>query len=176
MLVFSTPAGGAAGGNRSGVSVTVSGGGRCTYHRICCGFPGIDFLLLILQYVPLDQVRVAAAAADGRRSAALTVFGCGSISAGAQGCTHDGTQGHVFSVLPGESSLDMRILVDRIIVEVFVQGGRVAYTKSFAPEHWTQTAVQLLASNGTALASSAKVWSMGCGWVGADEQAKVWQE
>jgi hypothetical protein len=106
--MLSTPA--AQGGNKSGVSVTVS---------------------------------VAAAAADGRRSAALTVFSCGPLAPdaaesaseiqdpGMQGCvTQAAAARHLFSVLEGEINLDMRILVDRIIVEAFVHGGRVAYTKS----------------------------------------------
>jgi hypothetical protein len=53
-------------------------------------------------------------------------------------------------------------------VEAFIQGGRVAYTRSFTPAQWEHSAVYLLANNGSATCTSAQVWSMGCGWVGVD--------
>jgi hypothetical protein len=116
-------------------------------------------------------VTVAAATADGSRAAMLTVFGCGSVAP--RGTTACGTQAtaarHRFAVLGGEQLLSMRVLVDRTIVEAFVQGGRVAYTKLHTPTDWRHSAVHLLSSNGSAVCATAKVWTMGCGWVGVDE-------
>jgi hypothetical protein len=115
---------------------------------------------------------------DGGRAAVLTVFECGGLKRTRGNATpHVGaceTQAsaarHVFTVLGGEQLLKMRLLVDRTIVEAFVQGGRVAYTKSHVPADWQHSAVQLVASNGSsALCATAKVWAMGCGWVGVDE-------
>lgn len=122
-------------------------------------------------------VSVAAAAVDGSRAAVLTVFACGGLKrTKSNGTLHVGaceTQAsaarHAFTVLSGEQMLNMRLLIDRTIVEIFVQGGRVAYTKSHVPVDWQHSAVQLLASNGSALCAMAKVWTMGCGWVGVDE-------
>ena len=116
-------------------------------------------------------VVVAAAGADGRRAADLTVASGGGGGGG--GVVRSTTT--PFTVLPGEASVDIRIVVDRIIVEVFVQGGRVAFTRSYYPATHMDTGVQLLVSNGTAAATAATVWSMGCGWVGVDEQAAVWR-
>lgn len=122
-------------------------------------------------------VSVAAAASDGSRVAVLTIFDCGSLaSTGRLEASRNecGTQAsaarHHFTVLAGEHLLSMRVLVDRTIVEAFVQGGRVAYTKVHTPADWRYTGVYLLSSNGSAVCAAANVWSMGCGWVGADEE------
>ena len=117
-------------------------------------------------------VRVEAAAADDSRAATLTVFGCGSVGPGQVGTcgTQAGARPHRFTVLKGEQRLQMRLLIDRTIVEAFVLGGRVAFTKVHTPADWRHSSVQLLASNGSAMCAVANVWSMGCGWVGVDEQ------
>ena len=121
----------------------------------------------------------AAAAADGSRAAVLTVFDCGSLAPTGKPGAECGTQAnaarHHFTVLAGEHLLKMRVLVDRTIVEAFVQGGRVAYTKSHTPSDWRHTDVYLLSSNGSAVCAAATVWSMGCGWVDVDEQSSVSQ-
>lgn len=73
-----------------------------------------------------------------------------------------------FAVLAGEVAVALRILVDRVLVEAFVQHGRVAFTKSFIPQRWQDSAVHLLAG-GEATVNKAAVWSMGCGWVEVEE-------
>jgi len=72
-----------------------------------------------------------------------------------------------FTVLANETALSLRIIVDRVLVEVFVQGGRVAFTKSFVPPRWQNSAVHLLAQGTTTtmVLNRMHVWSMGCGWV-----------
>jgi hypothetical protein len=78
-----------------------------------------------------------------------------------------------FTVLAGETTLALRVLVDRVIVEAFVQHGRVALTKSYIPRRWQDSAVHLLATSGDGIfgggeeptATKADIWSMGCGWV-----------
>ena len=82
-----------------------------------------------------------------------------------------------FAVLATEPTLALRVLVDRVLVEAFVQRGRVAFTKSFIPRRWQDSAVPLLAAasggggGGEALltVSRVSVWSMGCGWVNNTE-------
>ena len=70
------------------------------------------------------------------------------------------------TVLAGES-LDVRLLVDRPIVEMFVNGGRAAFTHAAADFDASRTAVHLLGGD-RLVASSVSVHGMGCGW--ASEQ------
>ena len=67
-------------------------------------------------------------------------------------------------VLRGET-LDVRVLVDRPVVEIFVQHGRAAYTHAvtdFVPE---KTAVHLFNEGGAVVvASNVTIWGVGCGW------------
>jgi sucrose-6-phosphate hydrolase SacC (GH32 family) len=70
-----------------------------------------------------------------------------------------------FPILKGEAALDMRILVDRSIVEVFVMGGRAVFSKTYNPAvlYVPDTNIALQAW-GTAVTASVDVHSMGCGW------------
>merc|ERR1712151_120514 len=68
-----------------------------------------------------------------------------------------------FPILPGETSLDVRILVDRSIVEFFVSGGRAVYTARYYPEPGSGGNIVVVANTDTAFLS-AKVYEMGCGW------------
>ena len=68
-------------------------------------------------------------------------------------------------VLKGES-LDIRIYVDRPVVEFYINGGRSAYTHASADFSMNNTAVRLF-NRGTASpieASNITVHGMGCGW------------
>ena len=67
----------------------------------------------------------------------------------------------VFSLLPNQTEVDVRIVVDRSIVEAFVMGGKVVLTKTWAGA--VDSNVQLFSGSG-ATAVTAEVWSMGCGW------------
>jgi len=72
-----------------------------------------------------------------------------------------------FVVLPGETELNFRILVDRAIVEAFVQGGRAVTTMTFRPLDQGVPGTQVnLVSQTPITAKVASVWSMGCGWAG----------
>ena len=73
------------------------------------------------------------------------------------------------TLLPGETTLRMRVLVDRVVVEAFVQGGRVQFTKSYIPPTINDSVVHVFSSVDTS-APSVSAWSMGCGWVGVDEE------
>ena len=67
----------------------------------------------------------------------------------------------------GEAALDLRILVDRSVVEVFVQGGRAVFSKTFAPSvlYVPDTAIAVHAFGAAPLTlESVAVYSMGCGW------------
>ena len=65
----------------------------------------------------------------------------------------------------GETTLDIRLLVDRSIVEAFVMGGRVVFSKVYAPALLmvpdTHVALQAW---GAPLTADVEVHSMGCGW------------
>lgn len=70
-----------------------------------------------------------------------------------------------FKLLNGETTLDVRILVDRPIVEVFVQGGRGAF--SWAQDNFmpNRTAVHLFnAGSANVVARNVSVYGMACGW------------
>jgi len=75
-----------------------------------------------------------------------------------------------FPILKGEE-LSLRVLVDRSVVEVFVMGGRVVFTKTYNPSvlYVPDTNVVLHAW-GNSLTASADVFSMGCGWTGQPYQ------
>ena len=86
----------------------------------------------------------AAAAADGSRAAELTV-GHGAYAMPGRAHVLGVQARQTFTVLKSETTLAMRLLVDRIIVEAFIQDGRVAYTRSFIPAQWDHSAVHLFA-------------------------------
>ena len=88
-----------------------------------------------------------------------------------------------FALLPSELNstagsvrIDLRVLVDRSIVEAFLLGGRVALTKTLpipAASALSDTAVQLVSyaqaearpqQGQVVMVQNATVWSMGCGW------------
>ena len=72
-------------------------------------------------------------------------------------------------IRPDETSLHVRVLVDRSIVEAFVGDGRAVLTTRDYPTSVEDTGVRLWAARGSGAATLSKLdaWSMGCGW--ADE-------
>ena len=73
-----------------------------------------------------------------------------------------------FPIYRDEKVLDIRVLVDRSLVEVFVMGGRVVFTKTYElPLLYVPDTNVVLQSWGVAATASVDVFSMGCGW--ADE-------
>ena len=69
-----------------------------------------------------------------------------------------------FDLVRGEDELDVRVVVDRSVVEIFVAGGRVAgLMATRTPNATLATAVHVFAPAG-ALVASLDIWSMGCGW------------
>ena len=68
-----------------------------------------------------------------------------------------------FPILATETTLDVRVLVDRSIAEFFVQGGRVAMTQRGYPRQG-DAAVILSASFAGAVVDRFAVYDMGCGW------------
>jgi len=88
-----------------------------------------------------------------------TLNPCGSGSANVQPAS--------FHILKGETTVDMRILVDRSVVEVFIMGGRVVFSKTYEPQtmYVPDTNIALQAWGTTPLdIESLDVFSMGCGW------------
>lgn len=81
-----------------------------------------------------------------------------------------------FVLLGSETSVSLRVLVDRSTVEVFAAAGRsVVSVRDFPLEHETGVRIgntkantnsssNALGSIGALVVTSAKGWSMGCGW------------
>ena len=79
-------------------------------------------------------------------------------------------------VLRGES-LDVRMLVDRPLVEVFVQHGRAAYLHAVADFTDSNTAVHLFnEGSATVVASNVTVDGMGGRWTSKKPDPQVWKE
>ena len=77
----------------------------------------------------------------------------------------------------GETTLDIRLLVDRSIVEAFVMGGRAVFSKVYAPALLMvpDTHVSLQAWGGP-LTADVEVHSMGCGWTAEPYQTNPTME
>ena len=59
----------------------------------------------------------------------------------------------------------VRVYVDRPVVEIFINGGRAAFTHAVADFTLNSTAVRLFnAGKSSVTASSISVHGMGCGW------------
>lgn len=69
-----------------------------------------------------------------------------------------------FELLEGESTVDLRVLVDRSVVEVFVARGQVASLVAYQPPDLGYTNVHVLSGDGRVATKGIHVWSMGCGW------------
>lgn len=71
-----------------------------------------------------------------------------------------------FPILKEEHDLSIRVLVDRSTVEVFIMGGRVVFSATYAPTvlYVPDTHVALHAWGVNVGNASADVYSMGCGW------------
>ena len=63
----------------------------------------------------------------------------------------------------GETMLDVRVLVDRPVVEVFIQGGRGAFV---AASNFSASlaSVHLLNRGAAAVHATVSAFGMGCGW------------
>lgn len=83
----------------------------------------------------------------------------------------EGPRTTVFLVLKGEGVVSLRVLVDRSVVEVFVQGGRASAVARDYNGAVEETHVHITNTNtNTAAAASLEirnlaVHSMGCGWL-----------
>lgn len=82
-----------------------------------------------------------------------------------------------FPILKGETQLDLRVLVDRSVVEVFVMGGRVVFSKTYRPQvlYVPDTNVVVQAWGAT-LTSAVDVFAMGCGWTNPPYQPNPTEE
>lgn len=77
--------------------------------------------------------------------------------------------GGAIEVLPTEHTLVVRVLVDRSVVEWFVQGGRAVKTQRWYPPAGADgiaVAGQSTGTAGPAIVASVTVDEMGCGWEG----------
>jgi hypothetical protein len=73
-------------------------------------------------------------------------------------------------IFKDQTHIEIRLVVDRSIVEVFVMSGRAVFTKTFGPHFAPDTHVVVEAAAEHAAVQSAEVWSMGCGWTNAPYQ------
>lgn len=70
-----------------------------------------------------------------------------------------------FTLLKGESVLDLRVVVDRSIVEVWVGGGRAAISiRDFPAEGETAARLRHSSRVGALRVERLEGWGMGCGW------------
>lgn len=70
-----------------------------------------------------------------------------------------------FKMTAGQVGVDVRVLVDRSVTEVFVQGGRATGLLAYTPPDQSMTHAHLFAEGGTAVnVSGVNAWSMSCGW------------
>lgn len=98
-----------------------------------------------------------------------TVNPCGSGSAGLAQVG--------FPIPKGETQLDLRILMERCVVEVFVMGGRVVFSKTYSPQvlYVPDTNVVVQAWVAT-LTSAVDVFAMGRGWTNSPYQSEPTEE
>eukprot|EP01051_Picozoa_sp_SAG22_P010135 SAG22_NODE_892_length_6646_cov_21.438369_3_plen_762_part_00 len=101
-------------------------------------------------------IHVSAAAQNGSRV-------CSVVMAG----VHHGT----FPLLAGESSIAVRVLVDRSIAEFFFAGGRAVYTARYYPALGADGVELFVPPGGAAdeegsavVVATAVAYEMGCGW------------
>lgn len=67
---------------------------------------------------------------------------------------------------PQESTISVRVLVDKVIAEFFVQGGRAAGTFGLkAGVSANNATISVVAHKGHVALTSVAAWAMGCGWV-----------
>jgi sucrose-6-phosphate hydrolase SacC (GH32 family) len=71
-----------------------------------------------------------------------------------------------FPILPGERMLDLRLLIDRSTVEVFIMKGRVVFSATYNPSvlYVPDTHIALHTWGSVATNISLDVFSMECGW------------
>ena len=125
------------------------------------------------------SVTVSAREADGTRTGTAQISSHGAAPCNPESpfCTPNSTAPETsdgrsaiapFAVLANEENVTVRVLVDRVIVEAFVQGGRAVFTKSFFPPVGSDSAIHV-GANASAVATAIRVYSFGCGWVGTDD-------
>merc|ERR1711924_452183 len=111
---------------------------------------------------------VSAADSNGVRN--LTVGG--NYQDSKYKCSHI-CPSNVTQLLPGEA-LDVRVLVDRPIVEVFVMGGRIAYAHADAAFSMDRSSVHIFNDAAVPVSTSGVfAYGMGCGWRDDMPQPKV---
>ena len=75
-----------------------------------------------------------------------------------------------FPLKPGENSTELRVLVDKVVVEIFAGGGRAVRTVAAkGGVDATQAAVWVQAEAGNVTVSGG-AWGMGCGWLESPDQ------
>ena len=68
-----------------------------------------------------------------------------------------------FKVLSGET-LDVRVLLDRALVETFLQGGRVAFVDASMRFSLDSTSVYLFNHGAAPVSANVSAHQMACGW------------
>ena len=140
-------------GSRAGAAVA-SAVGVSVLANVSGGVP-FGGVLTILNFSAPD--------ANGSLTALASIRTLNPCGSGSEGLTHAS-----FAILANETLLDIRILVDRSIVEVFIMGGRVVFSKTYSPSVLyvpdTHVAVHAWGDVSPLTLASADVFSMGCGW------------
>lgn len=121
----------------------------------------------------LAVVNFTARAADGTMQALASIRTLDPCAVeGLSSGVSSGLSMATFPILAGETALEMRLLVDRSTVEVFVMGGRVVFSATYRPSvlYVPDTHIALHAWGSAAMNASVDVYSMGCGWTEAPYQ------
>ena len=74
-----------------------------------------------------------------------------------------------FELPAGAKTIDIRVFVDRSVVEVFAAG--MAGVQAYRPPSTAYTMVHVMSARATTV--SLEAWSMGCGWADSDTQANL---
>ena len=75
-------------------------------------------------------------------------------------------------ILPGDSAIDIVVYTDNTFVEVFVLGGRLAFTADVAQPSDGAWAMNAFSESGPALTPTVAVWHIGQIWVPPFEVAE----
>eukprot|EP00935_MAST-01C_sp_MAST-1C-sp1_P002539 g2539.t1 len=127
---------------------------------------GSSFGLRILKEKDSSKATVVSLAFNGSSVAVLTVDVSGSIDAQCVTKRSPSKFSGPLRLLDDEDAIELRVLVDRNIVEVFGQGGRTAITATVAPTNTTaaRQAEVWAEQGGGAAVRSASVHGMRCMW------------
>ena len=117
--------------------------------------------------LPTGEWQATVSALDG--SAALTLSGNASAPRAMQVRLAGTKTPYEIALKPGEASIAVRVLADKVIAEFFVQGGRAVGTFGLSAGVAAANATMAVVADVGALSlTSVAAWTMKCGWKSND--------